>query len=111
MTQGLVGWCHLRLNEYDQAIETIRAAITADPAQLESHFDLALALALKGKYSVARREYERVIELLDRKHPLQRRALLHVALADLRLTIANHLAMNTPEVQESVHLLEESRRR
>jgi tetratricopeptide (TPR) repeat protein len=57
----LVGWCQLRLGEYDVAVKTLRRALELDGRWTAVRFDLALALMFVGDRSRAFLEYQRGI--------------------------------------------------
>ena len=55
----LIGWCQLRLGEYEQAVTTLRTALELDGRWTAVRFDLALALMCVGDRGRAFLEYQR----------------------------------------------------
>jgi tetratricopeptide (TPR) repeat protein len=86
-TLTLIGWSHYRLEEYDEAIKTFIALVRDNPADISDQFNLALTLFGSNQPALARREYERGIEMASRKPiPLQR-GWLHVAIDDMDVAL------------------------
>jgi len=79
----VLGWCHYNLGQYEQAVRYYTDDLAVDPESVSSQFDLALVLATSGRGTLALTEYERGIEMADKKPPRRRLALLEIALRDL----------------------------
>jgi tetratricopeptide (TPR) repeat protein len=103
---SLVGWCHYRLGQYEDAVRYFIHALTLNNNMVYAHFDLALALMCDERYSRALREYKLTLQLAQSKHVLRRRALFHVALQDLKLTVERQQKLEkVEEVREVLSLL------
>jgi tetratricopeptide (TPR) repeat protein len=103
---SLIGWCHYCLGNYDEAIRLFIEAISLDSDIISAQFDVALSLMCSGRYELGLREYQRGLDLTDRKHVLRRRGLLYVALDDLREAItAQPDLKKVKEVREALKLL------
>jgi tetratricopeptide (TPR) repeat protein len=104
---SLVGWCHYRLGEYEEAARTFVEALALDANSVYTHFDLALALMCDGRYSRALRKYGLTIELAKSKHILRRRGLLWVARRELKEAIDEQPRLaEVVEAQEGLEWLD-----
>ena len=84
-TMAIVGWCYVGLGDYDRAVESLVKAVSRGRLMAHAQFDLALALLCSERGELAKREYERGIELaIAEHHAWRRRGLCTVALADVR---------------------------
>jgi tetratricopeptide (TPR) repeat protein len=105
-TLSLLGWCYYRSGHYDEAEKFLVEALHLAPNEISLQFDLALTLLCNERYGLALREYQRGVELIERK-PVQRRmGLLIVAIGDLReALIAQPNLEKFPEYQKALILL------
>ncbi len=106
----IIGWCHYRLGQYEEAVRAFIDALALDTHAIYTHFDLALALMCDGRYSRALREYTLTIESARGKHVLRRRGLLYVARRDLKEAVDNEeLGLKeVKEAQKALNLLREA---
>jgi tetratricopeptide (TPR) repeat protein len=81
---ALIGWCELRLGEYEQAARLFAEGLSIKP-NVSDMFDFALSLMCGGHYEEAAHEYARALRAAGEKPELRRRGLIFVARDDLRL--------------------------
>jgi Flp pilus assembly protein TadD len=62
--------------EFEAAADQFRIAVEVDPTALESRYHLGFVLEFLGRVEEARREYERVVEILPDHLAAQRLAEL-----------------------------------
>jgi tetratricopeptide (TPR) repeat protein len=91
----LVGWCQLRLGRYDDAVATLREALTRDGRWIAVRFDLALALLFAGERSRAFLEYSRGVHQAVNGGVERLRGVVRVALDDLEETLNERPALAT----------------
>lgn len=77
-----LGWCHYRLDHYDEAVRLIHASLLVDEDP-SAQFDLGLVLLASSRSSLASAEYQRAVDLASKKHVLRQRGLYYIALFDL----------------------------
>jgi tetratricopeptide (TPR) repeat protein len=88
-----VGWCHLRIGQGQQAIDSLVRAISLDTTHVEAAFDLALALLCDERTDVALEEYSQAMaRVRGVRHPGRQRFLVRVARRDLRAVASPQLA-------------------
>jgi tetratricopeptide (TPR) repeat protein len=79
-----LGWGYYGLRQYDEAIKALREAVRLDPAMIDAHYGLALALKESGATADAIEEFEIVVHLAPqntnvvRGHMLARLAKGHI---------------------------------
>jgi tetratricopeptide (TPR) repeat protein len=78
----LLAWCHFMLKQYEGAEHWLRSAVSADPTDIGTRFDLALVL-LAMRQDADAKEYALASELAREKSAERRRGLFDVALGDL----------------------------
>jgi tetratricopeptide (TPR) repeat protein len=106
---GLIGWCHHRLGETDEALQLYASILARDPGRATDQFDLAAALMGGGRYELSLREYERGVDLVRRQDALRRRGLLRVALVDLQTTLMGLSGgAAAPEMKASLMLIQQA---
>jgi len=83
---GLCAWCHFGCDRLDLAIRLYSEALSMDRHGVlkSGQFDLALITTCTRRYSLAKREYQRAIELTYQAHPLLQKGLFSVAISDLK---------------------------
>lgn len=91
----LVGWSQLRLGQYDEAVATLREALTRDGRWIAVRFDLALALLCAGERSRAFLEYSRGVHQAVNGGVGRLRGVVRVALDDLEESLAERPALAT----------------
>ncbi|HEY1330568.1 MAG TPA: tetratricopeptide repeat protein [Actinomycetota bacterium] len=83
-TLEVLGWSQFRLGHLDEAVHTLRTALTLEPGRAAARFDLGLALLLGEQPDRAEKEYERALADLQGWEPGRREAAVGVASFDLR---------------------------
>ena len=84
-TLSLLGWCHYRLGEFDQALRLLMQALSLNPAVVSNQFDVSLVLLGLNRDEMAVREYQRAVEA-TRCHVIsRRRGIFQVAINDLEV--------------------------
>jgi tetratricopeptide (TPR) repeat protein len=102
----LIGWCQLRLGEYDDAVKTLRRALELDGRWTAVRFDLALALMFVGDRSRAFLEYQRGIHQAVNGGVERLRGVVRMGLDDLEECLAERPALaSTREAIASRDLL------
>jgi tetratricopeptide (TPR) repeat protein len=81
------GWCHYRLDNFDEAARLFGECLSLDPTQYSSAFKLALCLVRSRRLRLASGEYERALEIVKSRNPLRRRGILTAALSDLSAAV------------------------
>jgi tetratricopeptide (TPR) repeat protein len=89
----LIGWCQLRLGEYDDAVRTLRRALELDGRWTAVRFDLALALMFVGDRSRAFLEYQRGIHQAVNAGVERLRGVVRMGLDDLEECLAERPAL------------------
>ena len=89
----LIGWCQLRLGEYDDAVKTLRRALELDGRWTAVRFDLALALMFVGDRSRAFLEYQRGIHQAVNGGVERLRGVVRMGLDDLEECLAERPAL------------------
>jgi tetratricopeptide (TPR) repeat protein len=103
---ALLGWSHLRLRHYDEALELLTASLAMDGFDTGDQFDLALALLCSGRDEVAMGEYEAgTVRLRAETHEGRRRSLVRVATHDMDAFIRDGQLTEGETVQAIRHLL------
>jgi tetratricopeptide (TPR) repeat protein len=87
-TMSLIGWAYFRLGRFDEAIKSFIALVRENPADIANQFNLALTLFGSKQPSLAEREYERGIEIANRKPTSLQRGWFYVALDDMNVALA-----------------------
>lgn len=83
-SQENVGWCKLRLNDTEGALEHIGIAVSRDAKRIDLMFDLGLILMCQRRWQRSQAEYRSGISRLDSEpHGGRRRAVLEVALHNI----------------------------
>ena len=104
--RSLIGWCEYRLGNWESAVELFNQVVSANPEEIATQFDLALALMCWGHDSEALREYRRGVRTSQERPPLRCRGILYVALDDLNLALDNlPLLAEKSEAKEALALL------
>ena len=104
-TLSLLGWCHYRLGQYDEAARLLVEALRLDPKGISHQFKLALTLLCSERYGLALREYQRGLELTESKPVQRRRGLLAVAIKDLNDVLIAQPLKAVPEFEQALELL------
>jgi Flp pilus assembly protein TadD len=89
----LVGWCQLRLGEYDRAVVTLRRALELDGRWTAVRFDLALALMCVGERGRAFLEYQRGIHQAVNGGVERLRGVVRMGLDDLEECLSERPAL------------------
>ena len=89
----LVGWCQLRLGEYDRAVVTLRRALELDGRWTAVRFDLALALMCVGDRGRAFLEYQRGIHQAINGGVERLRGVVRMGLDDLEECLSERPAL------------------
>jgi Flp pilus assembly protein TadD len=79
----LIGWCQLRLGDYQEAVTTLRKALELDGRWTAVRFDLALALMCVGDRGRAFLEYQRGIHQAVNGGVERLRGVVRMGLDDL----------------------------
>jgi tetratricopeptide (TPR) repeat protein len=103
---SLCGWCHYGCDRLDPAIRLYSEAVAIDEERVvrSSLFDLALVIGCSKRYSLAKREYMRAIEVALKAHAWLRKGIFWSALNDLNRALNfrhPHLA-KSPDITECV---------
>lgn len=103
---SLIGWSNYRLQNYEEAIRSFISLVRENPDDISDQFNLGLALFGNQQASLGRREYERGIELANRKpRPLQR-GWFSVAIDDMEIALAiQPQVYETSDFKETEELL------
>jgi len=101
---SLKGWCHLRLQQFDEAVRLFLDALSLNPDAISDQFNLALTLLCGARTSLALHEYEKGLEQTKAKLPIRQRGLLQVAYNDLRVS-AQADSTRASEFQQPMALL------
>jgi hypothetical protein len=89
----LIGWCQLRLGEYEEAVKTLRRALELDGRWTAVRFDLALALMFVGDRSRAFLEYQRGVHQAVNGGVDRLRGVVRMGLDDLEECLAERPAL------------------
>ena len=89
----LVGWCQLRLGEYEEAVETLRRALELDGRWTAVRFDLALALLCAGERGRSLLEYQRGMHQAVNGGVDRLRGVVRMGLDDLEECLAERPAL------------------
>lgn len=81
-TLAMVGWCHMWLDNYDSAVQSLVDAVSRGQKMTYAQFDLALTLLCSRREELAVREYERGIQMAANDSVWRRRGLFRLALTD-----------------------------
>ncbi len=103
-TVWVLGWARYRLERYDEAVQYFINAMSLDTRDPAYQLDLALTLLCNERYPIARRQYERALDLSSRKHRLGQRGVLDIAVKDLQEAINEK--PNLAERAEAQQMLE-----
>ena len=98
---SLIGWCHYRLGQYDEAVRLFLEAVSLDRGLIDAQFDLALVQMCAGRYDIGLREYDRVLFMARSKPALRRRGLVRVALDDLLGAMRDQPALSGAQQSEA----------
>jgi tetratricopeptide (TPR) repeat protein len=82
--KSLIGWCRYNLGQYKDAGRIFEEALALNRKMLSTWFDLALVQMCGEDYSLSLHNYQRTLEMVDRKHVFKRRGLLYIAMDDLK---------------------------
>ena len=102
-----LGWCHIRLGEYELALTCLGETLSKDYTRISASFDLALALLCTGRRELALDEYETAAmrtQVLG--HPGRRRSLLRVARLDLDRVFRRQRASSKAEAEQVHEILD-----
>ena len=89
----LVGWCQLRLGQYEEAVTTLRLALELDGRWTAVRFDLALALMFQGDRARSFLEYQRGIHQAVNGGVERLRGVVRMGLDDLEECLAERPAL------------------
>ena len=89
----MVGWCQLRLGQYEEAVATLADALTRDGRWIAVRFDLALAMLCAGLRSRSFLEYSRGVHQAVNGGVDRLRGVVRVALDDLEESLAERPAL------------------
>jgi tetratricopeptide (TPR) repeat protein len=89
----LVGWCQLRLGQYEDAVHTLRRALELDGRWTAVRFDLALALLCAGDRARSLLEYQRGIHQAINGGVERLRGVVRMGLDDLEECLAERPAL------------------
>jgi tetratricopeptide (TPR) repeat protein len=81
-TLGNTGWAHYRLGEYPEAIAILGEALSRDPQQVNSRFDMGLVFLCAGKAQLATSTYKTALDDLGLFTARRKHGLLYVAQFD-----------------------------
>jgi Flp pilus assembly protein TadD len=89
----LIGWCQLRLGDYEEAVTTLRQALELDGRWTAVRFDLALALMCVGDRGRAFLEYQRGIHQAVNGGVERLRGVVRMGLDDLEECLSERPAL------------------
>jgi Flp pilus assembly protein TadD len=89
----LIGWCQLRLGDYQEAVTTLRKALELDGRWTAVRFDLALALMCVGDRGRAFLEYQRGIHQAVNGGVERLRGVVRMGLDDLEECLSERPAL------------------
>jgi tetratricopeptide (TPR) repeat protein len=89
----LIGWCQLRLGDYQEAVTTLRRALELDGRWTAVRFDLALALMCVGDRGRAFLEYQRGIHQAVNGGVERLRGVVRMGLDDLEECLSERPAL------------------
>ena len=89
----LIGWCQLRLGDYQEAVTTLRQALELDGRWTAVRFDLALALMCVGDRGRAFLEYQRGIHQAVNGGVDRLRGVVRMGLDDLEECLSERPAL------------------
>jgi Flp pilus assembly protein TadD len=89
----LIGWCQLRLGDYEEAVKTLRQALELDGRWTAVRFDLALALMCVGDRGRAFLEYQRGIHQAVNGGVERLRGVVRMGLDDLEECLSERPAL------------------
>jgi len=89
----LIGWCQLRLGDYQEAVTTLRRALELDGRWTAVRFDLALALMCVGERGRAFLEYQRGIHQAVNGGVERLRGVVRMGLDDLEECLVERPAL------------------
>ncbi len=103
---SLKGWCHLCLEEYDEAVRYIGQALSMNSDLVTDQFDFSLALLCRKNFAFALREYKKGLSAAEGKPVSRRVGILRVALQDLEsaFSVITELR-DDPHAREARNLL------
>ena len=104
-----LAWCHLRLRNYDQALDCLSALLAKNYEQISAGYDLGLVLLCAGRHDVALDEYEEVAaHTRSEPHAGRRRNLVGVARHDLQRILERGQIKRRPEVERVQQILDQA---
>jgi tetratricopeptide (TPR) repeat protein len=89
----LIGWCQMRLGDYQEAVVTLRKALELDGRWTAVRFDLALALMCVGDRGRAFLEYQRGIHQAVNGGVERLRGVVRMGLDDLEECLSERPAL------------------
>jgi len=99
-------WCHLRLREYDQALDCLTTLLVQNYKQIAAGYDLGLVLLCAGRHDVALDQYEEVAaQTRSEPHVGRRQNLVGVAQHDLQRILERGQIKRGPEVERVEEIL------
>jgi tetratricopeptide (TPR) repeat protein len=106
-TQRIVGWCHFRLENYDESLEAYRMAVDSGVSKYRPQLERSLVLFVAGRVSAAVDQLEKALCDLKDLNAVRRCGLSRVALFEfVRALLSNpELAAqrHTQEVITNLH--------
>ncbi|WNM59730.1 tetratricopeptide repeat protein [Candidatus Nitrospira allomarina] len=95
---GLLGWCHMRLGQFEMAEKYLQEEVAKGPKALELKFDLGLLPPSRGEGTAALTEYQDALKAATQTSTNRQRGLLTIAIADLRIQVES-CQFNIPDEQ------------
>lgn len=106
---AIAGWSHLRLGNFDDALECFAASLALDGADVSTQFDQALGLLCAGRIEVSVGEYEAGIAHLRRKDSVEgQRSHVRVARHDIVSFIHDGTLADDESVRSILRLLDQA---
>lgn len=96
---GTIGWAHYRLGEYREAIASLNEALSRDPQQVSSRFDMGLVFLCAGQARLATDTYKTALDDLGLFTARRKHGLLYVAQFDLDDASARYSPNNDVAVE------------
>lgn len=104
-----LAWCHLRLRDYDQALDCLSALLAKNYKQISAGYDLGLVLLCAGRHDVALEKYEEVAaRTRSEPHVGRRSNLVSVARHDLQRMLDRGQVKRGPEVERVQQILDQA---
>jgi tetratricopeptide (TPR) repeat protein len=104
-----LAWCHLRLRNYDKALDCLSALMAQNYSEISAGYDLGLTLLCAGRNDVALDEYEDVARRTrSERHAGRRRNIVRVARHDLQRMLEREQIKRGHEVERVQEILDQA---